>query len=179
MQVEQCLKKAYRSIFDNDFEGAIHWFEQALSEGPDHADIHYRLSITCARSDRLEKAIHHARLAATLEPAHKEYKSHYDRLQSKELTVMAKKQLEQSHSQARRGRLAESAVHLLERAVHLDPLSVIAQLWLAIAYGELQQYALALQAVQEASQLPQDEAITKQLLTLEQRFKSKIKQSSS
>ncbi|MFD3258881.1 tetratricopeptide repeat protein [Paenibacillus lentus] len=177
MQVEQNLKKAYRSIFDNDFEGAIHWFEQALAEGPDNADIHYRLSITCARSDRLEKAIHHARLAATIEPAHMEYKSHYDRLQSKELTVMAKKQLEQSG--ARHGALIKSAVTLLERAVHLDPLSVIAQLWLAIAYGELQQYSLALQAIQEASQLPQDEAITKQLQKLEQRFKSKINQSSS
>ncbi|AZK47199.1 tetratricopeptide repeat protein [Paenibacillus lentus] len=177
MQVEQYLKKAYRSIFDNDFEGAIHWFEQALSEGPDNADIHYRLSITCARSDRLEKAIHHARLAATLEPAHLEYKSHYDRLQSKELTVLAKKQLEQAN--ARHKGLVKSAVTLLERAVHLDPLSVIAMLWLAIAYGELQQYSLALRAVQEAAQLPQDEAITKQLQKLEQRFKSEINQSSS
>ncbi|WHX47348.1 hypothetical protein QNH46_14375 [Paenibacillus woosongensis] len=177
MQVEQNLQKAYRSIFDNDFEGAIHWFEQALAEGQDNADIHYRLSITCARSGQLEKAIHHARLAATLEPAHMEYKSHYDRLQSKELTLMAKKLVEKPQDPVRG--LAKSAVALLERAVQLDPLSVIAQLWLSIAYGELQQYTLALRAVREAMQLPQDEAITKQLQQLEQRFASKINQSSS
>lgn len=176
MQGEQQLKRAFRSILDNDFEGAIHWFEQALAEGPDNADIHFRLSITCARSGRLGQAIHHARLAATLEPAHGEYKSHYDRLQSREFTLMAKKQLEQPEMNSG---LAKSAVVLLERAVHLDPLSVFAQLWLAIAYGELQQYSRALQAVQEAYLLPQDDIIAQHLLKLEQRFKSKINQSSS
>lgn len=94
MKAEEFLYKAYRSIYENDFEQAQHWFEQALAAEPDHADIHYRYSITCARSNRLDKALMHARLAAALAPDQEEYRLHYDRLQSMELTHMAKKRLE-------------------------------------------------------------------------------------
>lgn len=171
MKVEEYLKKAYRSIYLNDFEGAIHWFEQALLIEPDHADIHYRFSITCARSNRLEKAITHARLASALASSHEEYRIHYDRLQSKELTLMAKK-LVQEHSK-QEGKEAnhnviQSAIRLLQRAAVLDPLAVDTQVWLALAFVELKQFNSALRAIREASSLPQDDGIAKQLLELKQ-----------
>lgn len=182
MKVEEYLKKAYRSIYLNDFEQAIYWFEQALLMEPDHADIHYRFSITCARSNRLEKAITHARLASALASSHEEYKIHYDRLQSKELTLMAKK-LVQEHSR-HDGKQADlnviqSAVRLLKRAAVLDPLSVDTQVWLALAFIELRQFKSALKAVREASTLPQDDSIAKQLLELEQLINKYMDQSLS
>ncbi|MEK5165088.1 tetratricopeptide repeat protein [Paenibacillus sp. FSL R5-0527] len=176
MKAEEFLYKAYRSIYENDFEQAQHWFEQALAAEPDHADIHYRYSITCARSNRLDKALMHARLAAALAPDQEEYRLHYDRLQSMELTHMAKKRLEGREESGRNA--AEPATRMLKRAVELDPLSVDAQVWLAIAYGELGRYEQALHAVREAAALPVDAGIANELQELEQRFKSKIKQSS-
>ncbi|MGG6309552.1 tetratricopeptide repeat protein [Paenibacillus macerans] len=176
MKVEDYLQKAYRSIYENDFEQALAWFEQALAIQPDHADVHYRYSITCARSGRLDKALQHARLAAALDPAQEEYKLHDARLQAMELTRMARKQLEKTDG--KRKPAAEPASRMLKRAVELDPLSVDAQVWLAIAYGELEWYESALQAVREASALPLDDAVAKQLKEMEQRFKSKIDHSS-
>lgn len=177
MKAEDCLKKAYRSIYENDFEQAIQWFEQALVLAPDNADIHYRCSITCARSGRLEKALAHARLASALVPEQEEYKLHFDRLQSMELTLMAKRLLEgeSAGSAVDAGLTSKPAASLLERAVRLDPLSVDAQVWLAIAYTESEQYDRALSAVQEASVLPQDVGIAKQLQELEQRIRKHMK----
>lgn len=176
MKAEDYLQKAYRSIYENDFEQAQRWFEQALVTQPDHADMHYRYSITCVRSSRLDKALMHARLASALAPVQKEYKLHYDRLQSMKLTQMAKRQLEGANGKLKAA--AESASRMLKRAVQLDPLSVDAQVWLAVAYGELEWFDVALQAVREASALPLDDTVAKQLKELEQRFKSKINQSS-
>ncbi|WP_059052559.1 tetratricopeptide repeat protein [Paenibacillus senegalimassiliensis] len=176
MKAEDYLHKAYRSIYDNDFEQAQHWFERALAVQPDHADIHYRYSITCARSSRLDKALQHARLASALDPGQEEYRLHYDRLQSMELARMAKRQLEEADT--RRTAAAEPASRMLKRAVELDPLSVDAQVWLAVAYGELERYAEALQAVREAAALPLEPAVAAQLKEMEQRFKAKLRQSS-
>lgn len=175
MKAEDYLKKAYRSIYNNDFEGAISWFEQALAIEPDHADIHYRCSITCARSNRLDKAIAHARLAVALMPAQEEYKLHFDRMQAKELTQLAKKRLDSSANSSSQESSSSSAVSLLKRAVQLDPLSVDTQVWLAIAYAETGQYASALKALRNASSLPQDEAIASQLRELEHRIRKTMK----
>lgn len=171
MKAREYLEKAYYSIYENDFEGAIHWFECALAVEPDNADIHYRYSITCARSNRLDKAITHARLSSDLMPQHEEYLIHFNRLQSKKLTNTAKKQLEKIHGE--KEEVNESLIQMLEEAIELDPLSVEAQVWLAITYAELEEYTLALDAVQAASALPQDEIIARQLLELEQRFKDR------
>ncbi|MEF2964325.1 tetratricopeptide repeat protein [Paenibacillus sp. M1] len=160
-------------MYENDFEQAIQHFEEALAIEPDNADVHYRCSITCARSNRLDRALAHARLATALAPLQEEYKLHFDRMQSKELTVMAKRLLEgdTAGSSVNKEGVVVPALRLLERAAQLDPLSVDSRVWLAIAYAELEQYELALNAVQEASALPQDDVIAKQLAELEQRIR--------
>ncbi|MNW51033.1 Tetratricopeptide repeat protein [compost metagenome] len=182
MKAEEYLRKAYRSIYENDFEQALQWFEHALVAEPDNGDIHYRYSITCARSNRLEKAITHARLASALAPSHEEYKIHYDRLQSKELTLMAKKLVEDnSGNDDRKADLSaiQSAVRLLKRASLLDPLSVETQVWLALAYIEQRKFKYALTAVREAAALPQDDGVAKELLELERRIIKYMDQSPS
>ncbi|MMZ68108.1 hypothetical protein D1872_307580 [compost metagenome] len=90
---------------------------------------------------------------------------------------MAKRLLEgeSAGSAVGAGSTSKPAASLLERAVRLDPLSVDAQVWLAIAYTELEQYDRALSAVQEASVLPQDVGIAKQLQELEQRIRKHMK----
>lgn len=177
MKAELYLSKAYRSIYENDFEQALYWFEQALGVEPDNADIHYRHSITSARSNLLDKALAHARLAAKLAPDHKEYMLHFDRLRAKELTVMARTHLENSVED--RVFRSERAVSLLVRAGELDPLSVEVQIWLAIAYGEMAQYEAALRTLREAYALPQDEGIARQLTELEQQLENRLNKSSS
>lgn len=177
MKAEEYLQKAYRSIYENDFEQAMHWFEQALISNPDHSEIHYRYSITCARSNRLDKAVTHARLATILAPGHEEYVLHFNRLQSIELTSMAKKHLESLDQEAEAN--AEPAARLLERASVLDPLSVETQVLLAICYGEMKDYERAIQAIQEASMLPLDASVARELQELKQRMKNLIDQSSS
>ncbi|MOA45389.1 hypothetical protein D3C78_1677830 [compost metagenome] len=61
----------------------------------------------------------------------------------------------------------------------LDPLSVDTQVWLALAFIELRQFKSALKAVKEASSLPQDDSIAKQLLELEQLINKYMDQSLS
>ncbi|MNH36084.1 hypothetical protein D3C79_968410 [compost metagenome] len=73
----------------------------------------------------------------------------------------------------------QSAERLLTRAALLDPLSIEAQVWLALAYIELGRYHDALSSVREASTLPQDDSIAKQLLELKQRITKYLDQSPS
>ncbi|MNC75809.1 hypothetical protein D3C75_1274070 [compost metagenome] len=73
----------------------------------------------------------------------------------------------------------QSAERLLKRAALLDPLSVETQVWLALAYIELGRYEDALRSVGEASTLPQDDSIAKQLLELKQRITKYMDQTPS
>lgn len=147
MDGENEIKKAYASILDADFEQAIEWFEQAVQLDPGNADYHYKLSVTYARSNRLEKAICHALQASTLQPEQDAYRFHYDILMAKMWVLCAEKQMEGAEDQLHMG------VTMLRRAIELDPLSADAHLLLAVAYDSLQEYALALKAVKDALKL--------------------------
>lgn len=140
------IRKAYASILRNDFEQAIHWFEQAIALDPDNAAYHYKLSITCARSGRLAKAIHHASQAVAREPDNQTYLFHLGHLKAKELIARAEESLAQ-------GEDPHMAVALLKEAVKLDPLSSEAHLLLAGAWAELEEYAHAVQALKESLRL--------------------------
>lgn len=170
MRSEEFLSNAYTSILQNDFEQAIHWFEEALAIEPNDGDIHYRCSITYARSNRLEKAIQHAKEAVLLSPDQKIYIIHFERLQALEMTLVAKKILDSSDGNTKVE--GEELIRILQKAVELDPISIDAKFWLAVAYGEMKQYDLALHALSEAKALLQDESIVIGLSELEQRFKT-------
>ena len=177
MDADHLLKKAYRCILDNDFEQAIHWFEQAIIAEPERADIRYRCSITYARSEKLPLAVQYIQEAMRLDPGEQTYRLHYQRLKAKQLTEEAVKKLQfrQDHDVVE----ATKAVDLLEKAVKLDPLSAQTQVWLAVAYGELKNYQRALSAIWEASALMQDDLVAEHLNKLEQRFKTYIDESSN
>ncbi|GGA23244.1 tetratricopeptide repeat protein [Paenibacillus physcomitrellae] len=177
MKADDLLRKAYKCILDNDFEGAIGWFEQAMIIEPDRADIRYRCSITYARSDKLDQAIRNVKEAIRLDPEEPSYNLHYQRLQAKELTRLAVRKL-QFRQDDDFGEAAEAA-KLLEKAAKLDPLSAEAQVWLALSYGETKDYHKALKAIWEASALMQDDAVSEHLKKLEQRFKTYIDHSSN
>ncbi|WP_138492939.1 tetratricopeptide repeat protein [Paenibacillus pinistramenti] len=177
MKADDLLNKAYRCILDNDFEGAISWFEQAIAIEPERADIRYRCSITYARSDKLDQAISKAEEAIRLDPDEASYKLHFQRLQAKDLMRQAVRKL-QFRQDNDFGEAAEAAV-LLEQAARLDPLSAEAQVWLALSYGELKDYRKALNAIWEASALMQDDTVSAHLKKLEQRFKTYIDHTSN
>lgn len=146
MAGEEEIRKAYAAILEADFERAIDWFERAVRLEPDNADYHYRLSVTYARSNRLIKAIEHAGEAASLEPDNETYKMHADALEARRLVQEAKTHID--------GNLGPHfAVGLLKRAVALDPLLLEAYLLQTVAYGALEEYALALRAASDALKL--------------------------
>lgn len=170
------LAEAYRSILENDFEQTIHWFDKALELSPQDADIHYRCSVTCTRSSRLEKAIHHARAALDLEPDTEEYHLHYERLLAMDLTRKALKVLEHG---SRTESSVRAAVIDLEQAVKLDPLSSKAYIGLAVAYSELKEYTFAINSIREAIHLLEGDSSIHELRLWEQRIETYIDQSSS
>ncbi|AWB44987.1 hypothetical protein DCC85_12660 [Paenibacillus sp. CAA11] len=176
MRAEDYMQMAYQSILANDFEQAIRWFKRAIQEEPENGELHYRLSITYARSDKLDKAIRHAARAIVLSPNQQVYILHYQRLEAKDLTRRAVHLLQQRQDDDTQ--TAQEAADLLERAVKLDPLSANIHVWLALAYGELGHFHQALACVWEASALLQDDYAAVELKKMEQRFKNNLNQTS-
>ncbi|MEF3301771.1 tetratricopeptide repeat protein [Paenibacillus sp. GYB003] len=146
MDGENEIKQAYASLLDADFEKAIEWFEQAVRVDPANADFHYKLSMTYARSNKLDKAIEHAIRASELRPDHEAYRYHAATLRARALMLEAGKRMEA-------GEPLRSALNLLTEAVKLDPLLTEAHLLLAVTYGELERYEPALAAANDALKL--------------------------
>lgn len=154
----EAIKKAYEAILRSDFEQAIAWFEEAIASEPDNAAYHYRLSITCARSNRLQVALDHAKEAVRLAPDDLSFRFHYEHLQGKLRVSQAEAALQQG------GEQLYLAVVLLKEAVRLDPLSVEARLLLGFACGELEDYGEAISVLKEAERLnPLHEGVQKLL----------------
>lgn len=158
MEGGEAIKKAYEAILRSDFEQAIAWFQEAIASEPDNAAYRYRLSITCARSNRLAVALEHAREAVRLAPDDLSYKFHYEHLLAKERLVQAEVAVSQG------GEQLYLAASLLKEAVRLDPLSVDAKLLLGFVLGELAEYAEAIAVLREAARLnPLHEGVDKLL----------------
>lgn len=159
MDGETAIKKAYESILKHDFERAIAWFEEAIALDPECAAYHYKLSITFARSNKLDKAIDHAMQAVRLDPEDEHYSFHLQHLQAKQLIFQAEKLFEELDERL------WLAVALLQQAVELDPLSIEAFLLLGIAFYHLGEYSLAVKAMKELLKLDPQHAIGNRLLT--------------
>lgn len=153
MDGEEEIKRAYESILRSDFEQAINWFEQAIALEPDNAAYHYKLSITCARSNRLFRAIEHAESAVRLEPDNDTYRYHLRHLNARELVGKAQRCFDRNQDQL------YLAAAYLKQAVSLDPLNVNAFLLLALAHAGLEEYDGAIRALNELLKLnPQHES---------------------
>jgi len=140
------VQMAYEAILAGDFEKAIGWFQEAVRSQPDNASYHYKLSVTCARSNRLAQAIAHARKALELENK-PQYRYHLQILQAKERREQARRHFGQKPEQL------HMAVALLQEAVDLDPLEAESFFLLAAAYAGLGEYAPAVRALKELLRL--------------------------
>jgi tetratricopeptide (TPR) repeat protein len=170
MSGEQNIKKAYESILNHDFERAIEFFELAVSEEPDNAAYHYRLSITYARSGKLAKALTYAENACRLDGEHVEYRFHLQHLRSKQYTQRAE-QLMDTVSDG-----AVQALPLLTEAIELDPLSMEAYLLMSIAYMEVLDYHKAVESAKEAIKLdPQHEGAMKLWIQAKQKLSEELR----
>ncbi|MEX2416232.1 MAG: tetratricopeptide repeat protein [Paenibacillaceae bacterium] len=167
MDGKQHIQKAYESIIQQDFEQAIEWFEKAVADEPLNALYRYSLSITYARSNKLNKAIEHAAEACRLASQSDNYLLHLNRLKARSLLLQAGQWLYKDHK-----RLSE-AESLLKNAIQLDPLSLEALLMLALAYGIQERYNEAVQILVEASRLDPQHAEVTQLLADYQLLKHK------
>jgi tetratricopeptide (TPR) repeat protein len=169
MNGAEAIQRAYEAILKSDFEAAVEWFLEAVALEPDNPDYYYRLSITCARSDKLPAALNYAREALRLS-AEPVYQLHLDYLLAKEKAVQAEACLKQGGSQL------YLAVTLLKEAILLDPLSVEARLLLGYALGELEEYPQAIVALKEASRLnPQHERVRGLQAELEKRLSKTLR----
>ncbi|AHD05218.1 tetratricopeptide repeat protein [Paenibacillus larvae] len=166
MNGEQEIQKAYQALLDNDFEQAIDCFEQAVRRDPLNADFHYKLSISCARSGKLKKALAHARDALRLAPNDEVYLLHSRNLKAKSLMQQAGKFLKEGKNEQHK------AIRLLKEAVILDPLFFEAFILLSVSYDDLEDYTMALKSVHEALKLnPADETAQ----TLRAEYENKLK----
>ncbi|WP_409346633.1 tetratricopeptide repeat protein [Paenibacillus sp. MBLB4367] len=165
MSGETYIHEAYEAILVNDFERAIACFEQAIRLSPDNGSYYYKLSVTYARSNRLNKAFEFAQRACALEPDNEVFTSHLRHIQARQLIEQAEKYLDFDFEQL------YMAVELLKEAARLDPLSFNAYLLLGVAYGSLGDYAEAIQAVKEALRLePDNESGIRLLSEYERQF---------
>ncbi|MGN7357339.1 tetratricopeptide repeat protein [Paenibacillus sp. SAF-054] len=169
MKSEQYVRNAYHCILQNDFEGALQWFEAAVTENPESAEIHYRCSVTYARSSRLDKALEHAQKACELDPEKSEYLLNLQHVQSMRLVQDAKKIIDT-------GEIAPASelyqvVSMLKEAVRLDPLYGEAYIWLALTYSGLNEHALAIASLKEVIALqPNDHGLHDMLDQLKNRL---------
>ncbi|MNI41555.1 Tetratricopeptide repeat protein [compost metagenome] len=168
MDGEREIQKAYESILGHDFDKAIEWFQKAIAAEPDNAAYHYKLSITYARSNKLQKAVEHANRAIELVgDTRVDYRYHLQTLHARELIVAAEKCFAEPHL-----RMGEAVV-LLKEAIVLDPLAVEAYLILGAAYANLGDYRSAWRAAQDGVRMdPQNDLAKQQLLLYEQKLKS-------
>jgi tetratricopeptide (TPR) repeat protein len=155
---EHEIQKAYESILSHDFEKAIAWFEKAIAVEPDNAAYHYKLSITYARSNKLKKAIDHAEEAVRIEPQRESFQFHLQALHARSMVQEAEGWLTPAENQPAK------AIHLLKKAILLDPLRIEAYLILAVAYASENNYLLALATAHEALRLDPFHVLAKQLI---------------
>ena len=167
MASERWIAKAYKAILDGDFQQAVVCFEEAVRLEPDNAEFHYKLSVTCSRSGRLDRALSAAQKAAELAPENVVYREQLQQVMAKELTARASVLMgsnalllglewewnqpvlpddnrEADHSQA---------ITMLRRAIQMDPLSADAYLLLAVACGETGDVEGAFRNMKEALRL--------------------------
>jgi len=165
------IQKAYEAILYQDFEQAMEWFEKAVETEPNNASFHYKLSITYARSNKLDRAIYHARKACELAGHQPQYQYHIQILQAKQLIRQAEKYIGDAEGDA--AEPSFMAVALLKQAVALDPLAKEGYLMLGMAYAKLNDFPSALQVIRELLRLdPGHETGTQLLTEWEQKLKT-------
>ena len=167
MNGKEFIKKAYEAILNHDFELAIEWFDQAIAMEPDNASYHYRVSITYARSNKLNKALEHAAQAIQLDPEEEHFRYHLQHLKAKEIILNAENYIDES------GEQTWMAIALLKQAVALDSLSSEAYLLLGIAYASVKEYSLAIQAIRELLKLDPQHEVGIELL---EQYRNQLKQ---
>lgn len=176
MDSKDYVQQAYRSILQNDFKAAIQFFEAAIAENPNDAEVHYRCSITYTRSNRLDKGIEHAEFALRLAPDKSEYQLYLQHLRAMLLVQEARKQIDLG--QAKSTVNLYQALPLLKEAITLDPLYRESYIWLALAYSELNEYALAISTLKEVILFhPEDQGLKDWLEQLKNRLKSYLQDS--
>lgn len=152
MNGEAWIKEAYDAILANDFERALACFEQAIAGEPNHAPHYYKLSVTCARSGRLDRAMLAAGRAVELAPEDGSYRQHMDHVRALQHMERARILMERKEA-GNPGENRKEALSLLREAVRLDPLSARAYLVMSAILEEAGERTAALQAVREALRL--------------------------
>ncbi|TLS53117.1 tetratricopeptide repeat protein [Paenibacillus antri] len=147
MSGEKELQKAYESILGQHFEQAVEWFQKAIEQDPDNPDYHYKLSITYARSGRIDEALAHARKAASLAPDGAEYGIQVRALEAKQLIATAERLIAEGPSGD------ALATTYLRQALALDPLEEGAYVLLASTLYRMEEYTSAMAALKELLEL--------------------------
>jgi len=158
MSGEKELQKAYESILGQHFEQAVEWFQKAIEQDPGNSDYHYKLSITYARSGKIDEALAHARKAKALAPAEGAYDIQVRTLEAKQLCSKAERLLA---SGAEHDALAAS---YLQHAVRLDPLEEATYVLLAATFARMKEYKDAIATLRDLLELDPEHRTARALL---------------
>jgi len=158
MDGEQKLQKAYESLLSNDFAKAAEWFEEAIEEDPNNAALHYKLSITYSRNNKLQKATQYARNALSFDPDNELYLAHLQHLEALQYTREAKGYYDGTDESL------YVVIYLLRNATRLDPLALESFLLLSEAYGGVEDYYQAMLAAKDALRLDPEQEMAQDLL---------------
>jgi len=144
---EEEVRKAYESILGQDYEEAAAWFRKAIEQDPGNGEYHYKLSITCARSGKIDEALALARRAQDLDPGVEAYSIQVRTLEGKRLAAKAERML------AGGAQHVPLAASYLRRAVRLDPLEEGPYVLLAAALARMKEYREAAAVLRELLEL--------------------------
>jgi tetratricopeptide (TPR) repeat protein len=151
------IKEAYFKIFEGDYEKAIEAFKAAIEIDPNNPSYYYKLSITYARSNKLDQAIEAAEKAHSLNLDEPKYKMHLQTLLSREWCRKAEEQLHDPMQ-------TTYAITLLKQAIRWDPINVNGYLLLGLAYARMKDYPQAIRSMQKLLKLEPEHDIGKSLL---------------
>ncbi|WP_047152602.1 tetratricopeptide repeat protein [Aneurinibacillus tyrosinisolvens] len=130
------IQEAYGALFDNDFARAVRALEKAVQCEPANSSYYFKLSVTYARSHQLEQAVKAIKQAIALEPENERFRLQHSRLLSHKLVDQASYLLKSG------GSLLQ-ALPLLEQAVSLDPLNVLAHYFAGEIYYHEEEFIKA------------------------------------
>lgn len=158
MTGEKEVRKAYESILGQDYEEAGAWFRKAIEQDPDNGEYHYKLSITYARSGKIDEALALARRAQFLDPDVEAYGIQVRTLEAKQLAAKAERLLAAGKEQD------ALAAAYLRQAVRLDPLEEGPYVLLAAVLARMKEYKDAIAVLRELLELNPDHRTASSLL---------------
>jgi tetratricopeptide (TPR) repeat protein len=130
------VHEAYSAIFQQDFKRATDSFCKAIRIQPKNHALYYKLSITYARNNKLEKAIHSISEAISLSEGNYVYLLHLQ-------TLLIRKVVSEAKSALTKKQDVSKYIPELTKYIELDPLHLELKWIMGLIFLSLGEYTKA------------------------------------